>query len=100
MWRSSSRLWRESSTSAPTFAAMVSLLNEARFAAGKPALGFLNPLLYANAAAFRDVVNGTNAISRGGGTTRWGWPCTPGWDAATGLGTPLFQQLLAVAKKL
>jgi tripeptidyl-peptidase-1 len=31
------------SAAAPAFAALVSLLNETRAAAGKPAMGFLNP---------------------------------------------------------
>ena len=49
------------SASSPTFAAMVSLINEARLKAGKPQMGFLNPFLYANPDAFFDVVKGTNA---------------------------------------
>ena len=49
------------SASSPSFAAMVSLLNEARLQAGKPQMGFLNPFLYANPDAFFDVVKGTNA---------------------------------------
>ena len=44
------------SASSPAFAGMVSLLNEARFKAGKPQMGFLNPFLYANPTAFFDVV--------------------------------------------
>ena len=32
----------------PTFAAVISLLNEARLNNGKPALGYLNPWLYGN----------------------------------------------------
>jgi len=39
------------SASAPVFAAIVSLLNSARLAAGKPPLGFLNPWLYSDAAS-------------------------------------------------
>lgn len=34
------------SASSPTFAAVVTLLNDFRIASGKPPLGFLNPLLY------------------------------------------------------
>jgi subtilase family serine protease len=34
------------SASTPTVAAMISLLNDARFQAGKSTLGFLNPMLY------------------------------------------------------
>jgi len=34
------------SAATPTFASIVSLLNDARIASGKPPLGFLNPLVY------------------------------------------------------
>merc|ERR1712113_680123 len=78
------------SASAPTFASFVSLLNEMRLKAGKPAMGYLNPFLYQNAAAFRDVTVGTNAIDRSGFVLDYGFPCAPGWDPATGLGTPNF----------
>eukprot|EP01047_Picozoa_sp_COSAG01_P070109 COSAG01_NODE_10540_length_2136_cov_1.128130_2_plen_297_part_00 len=54
------------SATAPAFAGMVSLLNEARFRVGKKQLGFLNPFLYANADSFTDVVKGTNKIGRKG----------------------------------
>jgi hypothetical protein len=52
------------SASAPMFASLISLINEERFAQGKPAMGFLNPFLYQNADCFYDVTQGTNAISR------------------------------------
>ena len=39
------------SASSPTFAAIVALLNDERIAAGKPTLGFLNPLLYSIASS-------------------------------------------------
>ena len=54
------------SASTPAFASIISLLNEARDQAGKPPLGFLNPFLYANAAAFTDIVAGNNKHGRGG----------------------------------
>ena len=85
------------SASSPAFAGYVSLLNEARFKAGKPQMGFFNPFAYANADAFTDVVKGTNAIGRGTGPLEYGFAAAPGWDAATGLGTPLFDKLLAAA---
>ena len=85
------------SASAPAFAGFVSLLNEARFAAGKPAMGFLNPFLYQNPSAFFDVVKGTNAISRSGGEYEWGWAAAVGWDPVSGLGTPHFDKLLKAA---
>ena len=62
-----------------------------------PPMGFLNPFLYANSDALRDVTYGTNAIGRGGQLYEHGWKCTKGFDAATGLGTPLFPKLLSAA---
>ena len=85
------------SASAPTFAAMISLINEARMAVGKSALGYLNPFIYKNANAFRDVTIGSNKIGRGGIAWKYGWNCTEGWDPATGHGTPDFQRLLKAA---
>lgn len=50
------------SASAPTFASIVALLNDALISAGKPALGFLNPLLYSKgASAFTDITTGESA---------------------------------------
>ena len=85
------------SASAPTFAGIVSLLNEARIVAGKPVMGFLNPFLYKNADAFTDVVLGSNKISRGGVPLKYGYDCSAGWDPVTGLGTPVFSKLLTAA---
>ena len=34
------------SASSPTFAGIITLLNDARIAEGMPPLGFLNPLIY------------------------------------------------------
>ena len=73
------------SASAPTVAGIVTLVNDALTAEGKPPLGFLNPWLYEHASeAFTDITKGSN---RGCNTT--GFPATEGWDAATGLGTPV-----------
>jgi len=87
------------SASAPAFAGLISLINEARFQAGKTQMGFLNPFLYQHPEAFFDVVDGTNAISDGGGQLEFGYAAAAGWDAATGLGTPHFDKLLAAAMK-
>jgi tripeptidyl-peptidase-1 len=47
------------SAASPSFAAFVALLNDARIAAGKSALGFLNPLIYElNGNGFNDVTSG------------------------------------------
>jgi len=85
------------SASAPAFAAMISLLNEARLQAGKSPMGYLNPFLYQHPEAFTDVTQGTNAISRGGKTVPFGYTAAKGWDPVTGLGTPLFSKLLTLA---
>lgn len=85
------------SASAPAFAGMVALLNEARAQKGKPAMGFLNPFLYQHPDAFRDITLGTNAIGRGTGPLKYGFNATQGWDPVTGLGTPIFDKLLDAA---
>jgi hypothetical protein len=87
------------SASAPAFAGIVALLNDARDQKNMPAMGFLNPFLYQNADCFTDVTKGTNAIGRGTGPIKYGFNCTKGWDPATGLGTPIFSKLLAAALK-
>ena len=43
------------SASAPIFASIMNLINDARLAAGKNTTGFLNPTLYKNPTAFTDV---------------------------------------------
>lgn len=49
------------STSAPAFAAIISMLNDARLNAGKSSLGFLNPWLYSTGfTALNDIKNGSN----------------------------------------
>lgn len=79
------------SASAPIFAGIVTLLNEARIAAGKGPIGFLNPTLYANPGAFNDITIGSNP-----GCGSGGFNATPGWDPVTGLGTPDYQKLKEV----
>ena len=69
--------------------------NELRFAAGKPALGFLNPLFYQNPAAFNDVTSGVNCGTGGCGKGH-GFPAVAGWDPATGLGTPNYAALAKI----
>jgi tripeptidyl-peptidase-1 len=43
------------SASAPVFGSIITLINEARSAAGKGSVGFINPTIYANPGAFNDV---------------------------------------------
>ncbi|ETW85386.1 serine protease S53 [Heterobasidion irregulare TC 32-1] len=74
------------SASSPTFAGIVTLLDDLRLANGKPPLGFLNPMLYSTGLpGFTDILSGNNP---GCGTP--GFYATIGWDAVTGLGTPDF----------
>ncbi|PSR82034.1 peptidase S8/S53 domain-containing protein [Coniella lustricola] len=79
------------SASAPIFAGIVTLLNEARLAVNKTAVGFLNPTLYAHPEAFNDITIGSNP-----GCGTGGFNATPGWDPVTGLGTPDFEKLKAI----
>lgn len=48
------------SASSPVFASVIALLNDRLIAAGKPALGFLNPFLYSaqGQAALNDITTG------------------------------------------
>ncbi|KAF2703277.1 tripeptidyl-peptidase-like protein [Pleomassaria siparia CBS 279.74] len=96
------------SASAPVFASVVGLLNNARISAGKPALGFLNPWIYSQG------YKGLNDITKGGSTGCTGrsvysgliapyvkyasWNATEGWDPVTGYGTPDFGKLLRISE--
>lgn len=73
------------SASSPAFAAVIALVNDARIAAGKPPLGFLNPWLYGGAyKALTDITSGSSI-----GCDTAGFPAEVGWDAVTGFGTPV-----------
>ncbi|KAI4868398.1 tripeptidyl-peptidase [Hypoxylon rubiginosum] len=87
------------SASSPVFAGVVALLNAARKSQGEPTLGFLNPWLYNNSAAFFDITSGYGSGCSGNSAFRNGarWNATAGWDPVTGLGTPDFAKLLAAA---
>lgn len=83
------------SASAPVFAAMITLINDARMSAGKPALGFLNPALYAAASTFRDITSGENRCTCSPGPCcQHGFAAQSGWDPVTGLGSVHFPALL------
>jgi len=85
------------SCASPTAAGIFALLNDLRLAAGKPSLGFLNPFIYANAAAFNDITTGS---SEGCGFSGGGWPAAAGWDAVTGVGTPNYKKLAQAVASL
>ncbi|KAK5114630.1 hypothetical protein LTR62_002203 [Meristemomyces frigidus] len=83
------------SASSPNFAAVIALVNDALIAAGKPALGFLNPWIYGGAyEALTDITSGSSIGCNGSG-----FPAEVGWDAVTGFGTPNFGKLVAAAFK-
>ena len=74
--------------STPTFAGIVSCLNDVRLRNGLPTLGFLNPLLYQvlKGKGFHDITQGNNS----GDETCPGFTAIQGWDPASGWGTPNF----------
>jgi len=80
------------SASCPVAAGIFAKVNGVRLAAGKPALGFLNPFIYKNPTAFNDVTSGTNSDAK-----VYGFTAVKGWDAATGFGTPDYELLAKAA---
>ncbi|KAJ7753566.1 peptidase S8/S53 domain-containing protein [Mycena metata] len=79
------------SGAAPTVASLITLVNDARLAVGKSPVGFINPTIYSPnfARAFNDVVSGTSQGCKGWqGDRGGGFQAGPGWDAASGVGTP------------
>ncbi|MDB6083241.1 MAG: kscp [Gammaproteobacteria bacterium] len=67
---------------APLWAALIARINGIN---GKPA-GLLNPRLYANGGALRDITQGNNGD----------FEASVGWDACTGLGSPVGKSLSGV----
>lgn len=59
---------------APLWAGLIARIN----ALTGRAAGFMNPALYSQPAALRDITQGNNG----------GFAASPGWDACTGLGSP------------
>jgi len=83
------------SAACPVVAGIFARLNGLRLAAGKPAMGFLNPFIYQNPSAFFDVQHGRNNVGNFGIETKYGFTAVEGWDAATGFGTPNYEALAA-----
>ncbi|KAI0745384.1 family S53 protease [Earliella scabrosa] len=80
------------SCSSPIFASVIALLNDELAAAGKPPLGFINPLIYSSGgSALNDITTGSNP-----GCNTNGFPARAGWDPVTGFGTPNFDKLRAL----
>ncbi len=88
------------SGAAPSFAGMVVLANQYLVSSGaqaQPGLGNINPALYqmaqANAAVFHDITAGSNIVPCAAGSPdcpngSLGYNAGPGYDQATGLGSP------------
>ncbi len=74
---------------APLWAGLIALANQQN---GKSA-GFIHPAIYAakGKAAFRDITQGTNFEG-----TPVGFAAGSGWDACTGLGSPIAPQLMNI----
>ncbi|KAE9377811.1 putative Tripeptidyl-peptidase sed2 [Stipitochalara longipes BDJ] len=97
------------SCAAPTFNAIIALLNSARVDSGLPTLGFLNPWLYSTGRlGLNDITKGRSEGCDGFGDFHRGqngspvlpgagWNASVGWDAVTGLGTPDFGKLLRLS---
>ena len=78
------------SAATPLWAAFTSLANQQAAANSKPAIGFMNPALYAigenassYAAALHDITTGSNGLA-----------ALPGYDLTTGWGSPKGQALI------
>ena len=89
------------SASSPVFAAMISLLNAARYLNGQPTVGYLNPTLYdattnQNGALFNDQTSGENncpANANGPRCCTAGFYAAVGWDPVTGFGSIMYSNL-------
>jgi kumamolisin len=79
------------SASAPFWAGVIARLNQSL----GYNLGYLNPTIYGwgqTSSAFTDITEGDNIPPGSGGQ---GYTATAGWDACTGLGTPVGTAMLA-----
>jgi subtilase family serine protease len=80
------------SAATPLVAGMIALWNQQAKQQGLPRPGFVPPMIYATATsdpgAFVDITEGTNALFGGSCC-----PARPGYDLATGLGSPMANQI-------
>jgi len=84
------------SCAAPSFSAIVSLLNDYVMQQSNPPLGFLNPLLYQAGpyGAYHDVIEGCNAGCQSNKGN--GFCALPSWDLPSGWGSINYQGMLAL----
>jgi kumamolisin len=76
------------SFASPCFAGLVAVVDDYRAANGLPRVGWLNPILYGNAAvkkSFRDIVTGGTPHHKAGA----GWDYPTGWGAPGAMGLAL-----------
>ncbi|RYO89452.1 hypothetical protein DL763_005649 [Monosporascus cannonballus] len=92
-WNGTEGVISGTSASTPLLSGIVSLVNDARVAAGRPPLGWLNPWLYSR--GYRGLNDVTSGSAHGCGVE--GFPAVEGWDPVTGLGTPNFPALVELA---
>ena len=86
-------LYRTSSGMPSIVAGMVTLINAARKASGRPTLGWLNPLLYVNQGTFaNDITSGNNKCTSNACCDQ-GYYAAPGCDPVTGFGSIDFKKL-------
>ena len=84
------------SAGSPQWAGIVALANQARAAVGKGPIGAINPVLYSilhssrYATDFHDITVGNDQLV--GSTV--GFSAGPGYDLASGIGTPIVDQLV------
>jgi len=84
------------SASAPVWAAIFSLINDARTGLKKPPLGFVNPALYKLTSVGRDITSGEPNQDK---PCKAGFAPAAGWDATSGLGSPIFSMLMSELAK-
>jgi subtilase family serine protease len=84
------------SAGSPQWAGIVALANQARATAGKGPIGALNPVLYSiyhssrYSSDFHDITVGNDQLVG----SSVGFSATTGYDLASGLGTPIVNQLV------
>jgi len=79
------------SAGAPQWAGIMALVNQARAQNGKSGIGVPNTTLYAHSGDFHDITVGNNTLA---GAPVAGFSAGPGYDLATGLGTPNVANLI------
>jgi tripeptidyl-peptidase-1 len=80
------------SASTPVWGAIIKRWNDYRLSNKKSPIGFANPMIYQmwrdQPSAFNDITTGNNGCTES--CCIEGFYCSTGWDAVTGLGTPVY----------